>query len=379
MKSQATNPAGKRPRVSMADEQYKNIIAKLSELKLSVDNTNDKLQSMEDRITTNTARNDKIEKNVFEYRLKSDAQSKRIEFLESRVEKLESKGNELNLLFCGIPEGNREQHCEEIVKNILQQLQIPCDNRIFQSVYRIGRFNKSKTRPIMARYQHIKDRNITWSKRRNISTECQYIRTVYTEATQRKRRILQAVNNCAEENPRYKGMAKITLNNQIWIGKERYEKTELHKLPHDLKKAVGTASQDDITAFFGMDCPLSNLYMSPFTVGNQKFTSNEQYYYFCKARHYRNYQALVDIIASDNPVNVKRIGKPIGGDDDDWNTSAQAQEAMHQGLLAKFNQNQYLAEVLLSTGEYALVEANLHDSLWGIGLELGDPKVFSRQ
>ena len=52
---------------------------------------------------------------------------------------------------------------------------------------------------------------------------------------------------------------------------------------------------------------------------------------------------------------------------------------MHQGLLAKFNQNQYLAEVLLSTGEYTLVEANLHDSLWGIGLALGDPKVFSRQ
>ena len=61
------------------------------------------------------------------------------------------------------------------------------------------------------------------------------------------------MNNFAEENPRYKCMSEITFNNRIWVGKERYDTSELHKLPHDLKKVVGTVSQEDITDIVDVD------------------------------------------------------------------------------------------------------------------------------
>ena len=44
--------------------------------------------------------------------------------------------------------------------------------------------------------------------------------------------------------------------------------------------------------------------------------------------------------------------------------SSDAVEAMHTGLKAKFDQNSYLRQVLLNTGEDILVVANPHDTIW---------------
>ena len=82
-------------------------------------------------------------------------------------------------------------------------------------------------------------------------------------------------------------------------------------------------------------------------------------------------------MANDDPVQIKRIGKRIRGDSG-WNESSDAIEAMHTGLKAKFDQNSYLRNVLLSTGEDILVEANPNDTTWGAGLNAKDPKIFDK-
>ena len=40
--------------------------------------------------------------------------------------------------------------------------------------------------------------------------------------------------------------------------------------------------------------------------------------------------------------------------------------------------NSYLRNVLLSTGEDILVEANPNDTTWGAGLNAKDPKIFDK-
>ena len=150
-------------------------------------------------------------------------------------------------------------------------------------------------------------------------------------------------------------------------------------LPHDLKKAVGSKSQGDFTAFFGMDCPLSNFYPSSFTVNGVNFNCSEQYYYFRKAQQYRDYDSMVEILAEHDPVQIKRIGRSVHGADGEWSESSEARDVMYTGLLSKFKQNSYLAQVLESTGEDTLVEANPHDSVWGIGLGLDNPNVFNQR
>ena len=41
------------------------------------------------------------------------------------------------------------------------------------------------------------------------------------------------------------------------------------------------------------------------------FSSNEQHYYYSKASHAKDYKAQVEIMANDDPVQIKRIGKRI--------------------------------------------------------------------
>ena len=92
-----------------------------------------------------------------------------------------------------------------------------------------------------------------------------------------------------------------------------YGTEDLDRLPDVLQKVVGTTSDNNITAFFGIECPLSNFYPSRFTVDGQVFSSNEQHYYYSKASHAKDYKAQVEIMANDDPVQIKRIGKRIRG------------------------------------------------------------------
>ena len=51
---------------------------------------------------------------------------------------------------------------------------------------------------------------------------------------------------------------------------------------------------------------------------------------------------------------------------------------LNDGLYEKFRQNQKLADFLISTGETTIVEASKVDKEYGIGLSLGDKKLWDR-
>jgi ribA/ribD-fused uncharacterized protein len=115
-------------------------------------------------------------------------------------------------------------------------------------------------------------------------------------------------------------------------------------------------------------------------VDNVHYSCNEQFYYDAKAKYYKDYESEVEILATHDPVAIKRIGKAIGdsGNDQKWHDTAEGFEAMHSGLRCKFEQNPYLRRVLLSTGDSILGEANPYDSTWGIGMSATNPKAFEQ-
>lgn len=49
-----------------------------------------------------------------------------------------------------------------------------------------------------------------------------------------------------------------------------------------------------------------------------------------------------------------------------------------EGVLAKFQQNPELKEILLSTGELVLCEAKKGEKIWGIDIDVTDPKVANQ-
>ena len=50
---------------------------------------------------------------------------------------------------------------------------------------------------------------------------------------------------------------------------------------------------------------------------------------------------------------------------------------MKKGLSAKFRQNPSLAKYLKDTGNTVLVEANPHDTYWGVGLSLTSMDIWN--
>lgn len=351
------------------------LIRKMNNLQTSVDNNNVEMKARFDAVLSS---NKALENDVSELRFQNAIKDSKIQHLESRLDISEGRWFENNLLFCGIQEKTSDGNCEALVQNVMTQLGVVSNDRTFISTYRLGKASANRSRPIVARFQYIKDRNIVWAKRRDVKSDHVYIRAMYPPKIYRNRRVLQAINNYAETIPSYKGSVRLTHNHQIQIGRAQYGIHELEKLPIDLQKPVGSHIVGDIHLFFGVESPFSNFYPSEFTIDKLVYSCNEQYYYMSKARHYCDQKAQVQIMATDDPAKIKRIGKAIATGDSEWNKNPDALTAMHKGLHAKFTQNEYLGRVLLNTGEDILAEANPHDSVWGIGLNRYDPKATKK-
>eukprot|EP00931_Biecheleriopsis_adriatica_P111803 TRINITY_DN86277_c0_g1_i1.p1 TRINITY_DN86277_c0_g1~~TRINITY_DN86277_c0_g1_i1.p1 ORF type:complete len:222 (+),score=54.80 TRINITY_DN86277_c0_g1_i1:47-667(+) len=79
-----------------------------------------------------------------------------------------------------------------------------------------------------------------------------------------------------------------------------------------------------------------------------------------------------------DPAAAKALGrsvKPFRADLwDRW-----VEEVAFQAVLQKFAASEQLKEKLLSTGDVIIAEATRNDRIWGIGLDVGDPRVQDRE
>jgi hypothetical protein len=104
-------------------------------------------------------------------------------------------------------------------------------------------------------------------------------------------------------------------------------------------------------------------------VEGESYSSVEQFFQKTKASFADDTSIVDSIMSTDIPSIQKNLAKRIKNlDEDKWHSIAP--EVMHNGLLAKFGQNQDLGSYLLSTGQKNLYESSPHDLRWGSGLSL---------
>lgn len=130
-------------------------------------------------------------------------------------------------------------------------------------------------------------------------------------------------------------------------------------------------SKDDFLFFWGHTgtgkACLSQWYPSPFMIGGVCYNYTEQYMMAEKARIFGDEKACKEIMASYNPMEMKKLGRRVRNFNSYvWNVNSS--EVVKRANLAKFSQNPKLKEFLLSTGDKILVEASPYDTIWGIGL-----------
>ena len=264
--------------------------------------------------------------------------------------------------------------CEEIVIQLCANCGMTLTNRDIVRAHHTGPTYNNR-RAIIVKFIHYQDKvRILKAKPAFREAGVTVVEDFPVEVlTKRKvfKPILQAAFN---SNGKYKErllMDKLIVNGQY------YSVSDIDKLPADLNpKHLATVKQENITAFFTEHSPLSNHHPCSLSVEDQHFTSVEQFFMKCKASHFQDHNKVQEIMNNTNPKRAKALGRQIQNfDASSWHSVCD--EYMKKGLSAKFRQNPSLAKYLKDTGITVLVEANPHDTYWGVGLSLTSMDIWN--
>lgn len=122
---------------------------------------------------------------------------------------------------------------------------------------------------------------------------------------------------------------------------------------------------------------LSQWFSCNFEENNIKFTSAEQYMMYRKALLFDDLETAASILATDDPKEIKKLGREIKNFNQATWELARYQIVL-EGNKAKFGQNSELLEKLKATGDTILAEAADYDPIWGIGMNDKDPQRFDQ-
>ncbi len=165
-----------------------------------------------------------------------DSQQKEIDKLKTELQKttlplnaerenniaLENYTRRENLKFMNIPE-ERGENCKEKILNLLESvLGIDTANIRFHAVHRVGKVAADKTRPIIARFVCREDRELVWSRKKELKNsatfEDSYITQDYARAIQQERRILIKAMKKAQEL----GFESKVIDRVLFVGEEKF-------------------------------------------------------------------------------------------------------------------------------------------------------------
>lgn len=117
---------------------------------------------------------------------------------------------------------------------------------------------------------------------------------------------------------------------------------------------------------------LSQWYPCRFEIEGIAYCCTEQYMMAQKAVLFGDRETYERIMESDQPKEIKALGREIRGfDQDKWDEYKY--QIVLKGNIAKFSQNEPLKEFLLGTGDAVLAEASPYDRIWGIHLAMDNP------
>lgn len=104
------------------------------------------------------------------------------------------------------------------------------------------------------------------------------------------------------------------------------------------------------------------------------YKTAEHYMMAGKARLFNDHEILEQMIQSETPDQVKKLGRKVKNFDLQlWDEHKY--EIVKRGNLLKFSQNKALKGFLLFTEDKVLIEASPYDTIWGIGMLETNPKA----
>jgi len=120
---------------------------------------------------------------------------------------------------------------------------------------------------------------------------------------------------------------------------------------------------------------LSQWTKSDFNVGIGEYSCCEQYMMAEKALFFNDHESRKKIIESDNPFEMKNLGRKVRNfDSEEWNKVKYS--IVLNGNYYRFSQNKDMRDFLIATGNSLLVEASPEDKIWGVGLDKSNEDIY---
>ena len=231
------------------------------------------------------------------------------------------------------------------------------------------RYKTGKNRPILIAFKKKAHTDILF-KSKSWLPRGVYIDREYTQEVENKCKLLRPILKRACSIEKYQGKCKLEEDHLVILG-TTYTVEDLHKLSNDLSGFHASSKMDNsntVLAFFGELSPFSNFHKSPFEYNGQGYHCSEQFIQEQKALLFNDTATTEQIMISTTSVECKEKGKEIRGFREDiW--KQKAEHLCLPGILAKFESNKCLADMLLSTCGKEIVEAT-YDTMWGTGVPL---------
>jgi ribA/ribD-fused uncharacterized protein len=144
--------------------------------------------------------------------------------------------------------------------------------------------------------------------------------------------------------------------------KPKKKRISKKKEPEGPEPALFFMGNEALTQFRGFE----NGYDAKIVVDGVTFPTVEHYYQLSKAKFFGDADAEKKIMKTPSPKSVKTYGKKVKNfDEEKWNE--RKVEAMRIGLRAKFSQHPELKDLLVSTKDRPIGEADPRDKYWSIG------------
>ena len=305
--------------------------------------------------------------------------------LKSRISVLEDTKLEGNVIFHGIPESQWESDLTEKIYSYMSmtatgdetsevKLEKVKKFKITQTT-RLGQKSEGRTRPVRVRYEDADAVNILLSSKKNLPRGI-FVDREYSATTTKNRRILRPYFNAAKNSNEFYRKCRME-GDVLIINSKRYTVNNLSDLPESLNGFhANSRSNTDTFAFFGEDNPLSNFHPSKFEIKGKTYRNGQQYTQSEKAKYFDDEETSKKIMNATTGLVCKKLSKEVKNyRHDEWKRVAH--KISEPGLIAKYNQNAQLMNLLQSTGNQLIVEAS-RDTVWGTGIPLNSKDVLDR-
>ena len=299
--------------------------------------------------------------------------------IKERLDKMENLQLDNNLILHGILEPTAWEYLEtryaKVIENLASTMNGQTDaeqrdmarNLSIQKTKHIGKFNMERSRPISITFSKYEDVEYLLTYKRYLPKGI-YLDKEYCEEIEKKTKLLRPIMRCAKKHENFKKKCWMEEDTLVIRGKQ-YTVNYLHQLPAEINGFEATTKKDEgVTCFFGELNPMSNFHPVKINHDGYIYHSSEQLIQHKKAQLFRDVITEAQILSTTTAMECKIKARNIRQYDQQlWESSAKS--LCYDGIKAKFTQNPWLANLLLSTNDEILAEAT-YDKVWGTGIPL---------